>query len=319
MPRAHDEPAAAGSIGRADAAAPHDDAARREVRALDVGHEVGERRVGVVEHADARADHLAQVVRRDVRRHADGDAGGAVDQQVREAARQNTRLLAALVEVRVPIDGVLLEVAEHLVGDLRQARLRVTVGRGRVAIDGAEVAVAVDEHIAHGEVLRQTHERVIDRRVAVRMVAAEHVAHAGGGLFERAVARQVVLIHRVENAAMDGLETVAHVGQRAPDDDGHGVFNIGFLHLRHQRGLDNMLVRITDLLGIILGFLTHIVSSLNGSISCLTEFAPAGAKNSNRFSRRRVRREKHCSDCKCGVLPPASKRCAQQAASHSPK
>lgn len=56
-------------------------------------------------------------------------------------------------------------------------------GRQRgIAVDGAEVAVAVDEHIAHGEVLRQTHERIIDRRVAVRMIAAQHVADAGRGL-----------------------------------------------------------------------------------------------------------------------------------------
>ena len=44
--------------------------------------------------------------------------------------------------------------------------------------------------IAHGEVLRQTHERIIDRRVAVRMIAAQHVADAGRGLFERLVLRR---------------------------------------------------------------------------------------------------------------------------------
>ncbi len=42
--------------------------------------------------------------------------------------------------------------------------------------------MAVDEHIAHGEVLRQTHERIMNRRVAVRMIAAQHVADAGRGL-----------------------------------------------------------------------------------------------------------------------------------------
>ena len=110
---------------------------------------------------------------------------------------------------------------------LGHARLGVTVGRRGVAIDGAEVAVAVDEHIAHGEVLRQTHQRVVDRRVAVGMVAAQHVADAGGGFFEGLVVRQTVLIHGVEDAAVDGLEAVAHVGQSAADDDGHGVLDVG--------------------------------------------------------------------------------------------
>ena len=92
---------------------------------------------------------------------------------------QHARLFSRFVEVRVPVDGVLVDVAQHLVAELRHARLGVTVGRGGVAVDGAEVAVAVDERIAHGEVLRQTHQRVVDRRVAVRMIPAQHVADAG--------------------------------------------------------------------------------------------------------------------------------------------
>ena len=43
-PRADGDLAAAGGVGGADAAAAHDDALRREIRALDVLHEVGERR-----------------------------------------------------------------------------------------------------------------------------------------------------------------------------------------------------------------------------------------------------------------------------------
>ena len=34
-----------------------------------------------------------------------------------------------------------------------------------------------------------------------------------------------------------------------------GVFNIGFLHLRHQGRSNDFLVRVADLLGIVLGFL----------------------------------------------------------------
>ena len=45
----------------------------------------------------------------------------------------------------------------------RQARLRVAHGGGRVVVDRAEVALAVDERVAHREVLRHAHERVVDR------------------------------------------------------------------------------------------------------------------------------------------------------------
>ena len=55
---------------------------------------------GIVDQRDRRVDHLAEIVRRDVGRHADGDAAGAVDQQVREARRQDHRLLLGAVVVR---------------------------------------------------------------------------------------------------------------------------------------------------------------------------------------------------------------------------
>ena len=102
-----------------------DDAARREVGALDVAHQACRVDVRIVDVGDRRGDHLAQVVRRDVRRHADGDAGGAVDEQVGEARRQDQRFAARAVVVRREVDRVHVEVAQHLGRDPRQARLGV--------------------------------------------------------------------------------------------------------------------------------------------------------------------------------------------------
>ena len=65
---------------------------------------------------------------------------------------------------------------EQQVGDLGQPRLGVAHGRGVIAVDVAEIALAVDQRIAHGEILRQAHHGVIDRRVAMRMVVAHDVA-----------------------------------------------------------------------------------------------------------------------------------------------
>ena len=88
--------------------------------------------------------------------------------------------------------------------------------RQGVAVHGTEVAVAVNEHISHREVLRQTHHCVVNRRVAVRMVTPQHIADAGRGLFEGLVAGEIVLIHRIQNAAVHGLESVAHIGRALP-------------------------------------------------------------------------------------------------------
>ena len=66
--------ALAGGVGRADAAAAHDDALGGKVRAGDVLHEIVKRCLRVVQHADAGVYDLGEVVRRYIRRHADGDA-----------------------------------------------------------------------------------------------------------------------------------------------------------------------------------------------------------------------------------------------------
>ena len=231
---AHEDPAPAGRIGGADAGAAQDDALGREIRALDVLHDVGKLRLGVVQDLDAGVNDLAQVVGRDVGRHADRDARRAVHQQVREAGGQDLGLLPGLVEVRDPVDDLLVDVAEHLVGDLRHSGLGVTVGRRGVAVDGAEVAVSLDQPVAHGEVLRQTHHGVVDGGVAVGMVAADDVAHAGRRLAKGLVRGQVVLIEGIENAPMHRLETVAHVGQGPVHDDGHRIFHKGGFHFLDQ-------------------------------------------------------------------------------------
>ena len=94
------------------------------------------------------------------------------------------------------------------------------------------------------------------------VVFAQHVAHAGGGLLEGLVVGQAALIHGVEDPAVDGLQAVPHVRQGPAHDDGHGVLDIGLLHLRHQGGDFDLLVRVPDLLRVVLGFFTHKLSFL---------------------------------------------------------
>ena len=80
-----------------------DDAAGGEVRALDELHQMVDVNIvellPVLEHVDQRVHDLAQVVRRDGGGHADRDTGGAVDQQVGDGRRQDTRLRQRVVEV----------------------------------------------------------------------------------------------------------------------------------------------------------------------------------------------------------------------------
>ena len=228
--RAHDNAAATGCVRVVNAAAPQNDAAGGEVRPFDELHQIGYGAVRVVDEMDNAVDHLAHVVRRDVGGHTHGDAVGAVDQQVREPRRQHGRLHEGVIEVRVEIDRLFIEVAHQFQRGLRHAGFGVTHGGRAVAVDRAEVALAVDEHGAHGEILRKAHHCVVNRRIAVRMVFTKHFAHDTGAFAEGLVGRHAQLVHRVEDAAVYRLEAVAHVRQRAVDDNRHGIGNETFFH-----------------------------------------------------------------------------------------
>ena len=201
---------------------------------------------------------------RNVGRHADSDTGGTVDQQVGEAGGEYAGFLPGLVEVGVPVHGVLVDVPEHFVGNFAQAGFGVTVSRGGIAVHGAEVAVAVHQQIPHGKVLRKTHHGVVNRRVAVGMVFAQHVTDAGGRLFEGLVGGQAAFVHGVQNPAVNGLQSVPDVRQCPPDNDGHGIFNIRFLHFVHQIGLCNDLVGEADILRFITAVMSHKRTSSSG-------------------------------------------------------
>ncbi len=218
---------AAGLVGVPDALGAVDEAGGGEVGAGELAHELAERGVGMLDQLDRGVDDLREVVRRDVRRHAHGDAGRAVDQEVRELRRQDPGLEERPVVVRRPVDGLLVDVvAQHLGREAGQPHLGVAHGRGVVAVDRAEVALAVDERVAQRELLRHAHDRVVDRALAVRVVLAEDVADDAGGLAVRLVVQVALLPHAVEAAAVDGLQPVAHVRQRPSDDDGHGVVEV---------------------------------------------------------------------------------------------
>ncbi len=73
--RANDDAAAPLLVALLDPVAAVDDRAGREVRAFDEFPDVPDRGVRVIDEMHDRLDHFAEVVRRDVGRHADRDAG----------------------------------------------------------------------------------------------------------------------------------------------------------------------------------------------------------------------------------------------------
>ena len=139
-------------------------------------HQLVERDVRIVDLRADAVDDFAQIVRRHVGRHADGDAGAAVDEQIRKGGRENGRLGPRLVVVRDEIDRVLVHVGHERGAEMRHARFGVTHGRRRIAFDRAEVALAIDERLAHRPRLGHVHERRINHRFAVRVIVTARVA-----------------------------------------------------------------------------------------------------------------------------------------------
>lgn len=146
-------------------------------------------------------------------------------------AGEDRRLLVAAVVVVREIDGLLVDVADHLHGQRLQLALGVPHGGGRVVAGRAEVAVGVHQRHPHRPRLRETDQRVVDRGVAVRVVGTHDVADDAGALVEALLGPVAAVVHGVEDAAVDGLETVPHVGQRTRHDDGHRVVEVRALHL----------------------------------------------------------------------------------------
>jgi hypothetical protein len=65
----------------------------------------------------------------------------------------------------------------------------------------------------------------------VRVVRPHHVADDPRALLVRPVRLHAGLVHPVEDAAVDRLEPVAHVRQRARDDHAHRVVEEARAHL----------------------------------------------------------------------------------------
>ena len=171
------EGAAAGAVGlKDDRARFHDDAAGGEIGAGDQVDQRLVRQVGVGHQGVAALDQLIKIVRRDVGGHADGDAGGAVGQKVREGGGHDDRFFQRAVVVRAEVDGVFGQAFHQGLGDRGQARFGIAGGGRVIAVDVAEVALPVDQRVADVEILREPRHRVIDRGIAVRVVVAHHVA-----------------------------------------------------------------------------------------------------------------------------------------------
>ena len=184
-------------------------------------------------------------MRWDISRHTYGDTRGAVHQKIREAAGEHGRLLQGFVVVFHIINRIFFQIGQHFHGKLGHTRLGITHSRRAVAVDRTEVTLTVYQRIADIEILRQAHHRIINGWVAVRMVFRQHVTDDMGRFFMCFIWKHTRFVHRKQNTAMDRLQTVAHIGQRAAGDDAHRIINKRILNFFfHDNGHDFAVCKI---------------------------------------------------------------------------
>jgi hypothetical protein len=65
----------------------------------------------------------------------------------------------------------------------------------------------------------------------MRVVLTDYITHHTGRLFVRLVPVIVQFVHGEEYTPMNRFKAVTHIRQSTPDDDAHGIIEIGLFQL----------------------------------------------------------------------------------------
>src|SRR6266478_339638 len=117
----HHETAAPGLVGGFDAFAAGNVCAGREIRTGHQLHHFFDRRIRFFNQQNGGIHDFAQIVRRNVGSHANGNAAGAVDQKIGNTRRKDEWLFACLIKIGNEVDGFFFKIGENILADFRQA------------------------------------------------------------------------------------------------------------------------------------------------------------------------------------------------------
>ena len=124
-----------------------------------------------------------------------------------------------------------MQVGQQLVRQLGHAHFGVSHGRGVVAVDRTEVALAVYQQVAQGKRLGHPNDGVVHRSVAVRVILTDHVTDNTGRFLVRLVPVVTQLAHREQHTPVHGLQAIARIRQCPTDNYAHRVVEVGLFQL----------------------------------------------------------------------------------------
>ena len=228
--RLHGNATAPGLVGGAYSLAAQNESGGREIWAGQELHQLFHGRFRVIQQVIRSITDFRQIMRWQVGRHADGDTGTAVTDQVRKFSGEDTGLRSFVIEGRLEINRILFDIFQHLDGERRHTRFRIAVGGGWVIVDTAEVSLTIHQRIAEGEGLCHTHHGQVDRLISVRVIVTNSLPDDLRRLEVPVRRRQIEISHRIENATLNRLEAISHVRQSAGDNSRHRIAQIRVPH-----------------------------------------------------------------------------------------
>ena len=177
---AHDNRPAPCRYRRPRARRPQYEPSGREIRPRYNLQQISIGNIIIVNERETPVHHLAQIVRRHIGRHADSNAIGTIDKQVRKPRRQNNRLALGIIIIVLEINRILVDIVKKCVRGLCHANFRITHGGGWVAVYRTEVALPVKQWQAHGKILSHAYQCVVNRLVSMRVIFTDNIAHYAG-------------------------------------------------------------------------------------------------------------------------------------------
>ena len=169
---------------------------------------------------------LVNIMRRNVRRHAHRDAGGTICQKLRKGSWQHDRLLLGPIVIIFEINRVLGQAFHHRNGGVGQPRLRITLGRGVIAVDITEVSLTIHQRITHRKILRQPRQSIINRLVAVGVIVTHHLTDNLGAFTVTARRVQLQAAHGVHDPPMHRFHAVTRIRQGTVHNRGQRIRQI---------------------------------------------------------------------------------------------
>ena len=198
-----------------------DDTTCREVRSLDILHELWDGDVWIVDICANTIYYFREIMSRHIGCHTYGNTVGTIDKERRDACWQHLWLHVVVREVWHHIHRVLLYVTKHLFAYLRESCLGVTHCCCTITIDRAEVTLTIDLKVTQVPRLCHADECSIYRAVAMRVVLTEHLTYDSCTFLGWLVICIAKFVHSVQYTAMNRLKAIAHIRKCSCYDDRH--------------------------------------------------------------------------------------------------